>query len=254
MALARSTARRYAEAAFEIAERDDSMEAWMAAFTVAEERLSDARVTRLLANPAVPSASRVAVLERIVGDDVSGAPRSLLALMVRRGRFELLPAVIREFRRLYRLREGIVEATVTSASALDATGLEALQERLEALTAAQGRATRGSRPRPARWHQRPRRRPAHRRLRPRSPGATPHRILEHRYLTPPPSKEHAWPSAPTTSPRSSSPPSTSSIRAWRRVRSAPSWKSVTASPASMASKTPSPPSCWSSPAGSRGWP
>jgi F-type H+-transporting ATPase subunit delta len=134
MALARSTARRYAEAAFEIAERDDSMEAWMAAFTVAEERLSDARVTRLLASPAVPSASRVAVLERIVGDDVSGAPRSLLALMVRRGRFELLPAVIREFRRLYRLREGIVEATVTSASALDATGLEALQEQLEALT------------------------------------------------------------------------------------------------------------------------
>ena len=32
MALARSTARRYAEAAFEIAERDDSMEAWLAAF------------------------------------------------------------------------------------------------------------------------------------------------------------------------------------------------------------------------------
>ncbi len=134
MALARSTARRYAEAAFEIAERDDSMEAWMAALAVAEERLVDPEVSRFLSNPSVPATSRVEVLGRIVGDDVTGPQRNLLALMVRRGRFEQLPAVIREFRRLYRLREGIVEATVTSASTLDAAEAQALQSRLEAMT------------------------------------------------------------------------------------------------------------------------
>jgi F-type H+-transporting ATPase subunit delta len=134
MALARSTARRYAEAAFEIAERDDSMEAWMAAMAVAEERLRAPEVTRLLANPSVPAAARVEVLERVLGDDVTGTPRNLFALMVRRGRFEQLPAVIREFHRLYRQREGIVEATVTSASALDAVEVDALRARLEQLT------------------------------------------------------------------------------------------------------------------------
>jgi F-type H+-transporting ATPase subunit delta len=136
MALARSTARRYAEAAFEIAERDDSMEAWTAALAVAQKRLLDPRVTRLLSNPAVPAASRVEALGRIVGDDVTGAQRNLLALMVRRGRFEQLPAVIREFGRLYRLREGIVEATVTSAAVLDRAEVEALQGRLESMTGA----------------------------------------------------------------------------------------------------------------------
>jgi F-type H+-transporting ATPase subunit delta len=134
MSLARSTARRYAEAAFEIAERDDSVEAWMAALVVAEERLVDPEVARFLSNPSVPAASRVEVLGRVVGDDVTGAQHNLLALMIRRGRFEQLPAVIREFRRLYRLREGIVEATVTSASALDAAEAQALQSRLEAMT------------------------------------------------------------------------------------------------------------------------
>ena len=134
MALARSTARRYAEAAFEIAERDDSMEAWLAAFEIAGQRLMDPELTRLLSNPSVPTASRVEVLERVVGDDITGAQRNLLSLMVRRGRFEQLPAVIREFRRLYRLREGIVEATVTSATTLDRAGLSALQARLEAVT------------------------------------------------------------------------------------------------------------------------
>ncbi len=134
MALARSTARRYAAAAFEIAERDDSMEAWLAAFVVADERLTDSQVVRLLSNPAVPAASRVDVLKRILGDDVSGRQGNLLALLVRRGRFEQLPTVIREFMRLYRLREGIVEATATSASTLDAAEMEALQGRLETLT------------------------------------------------------------------------------------------------------------------------
>ncbi len=136
MALARSTARRYAEAAFEIAERDDSMEAWMAALTVADERLTGDDVMRLLSNPSVPATARTEALERIVGDDVAGLQRNLLALMVRRGRFEQLPAVIREFRRLYRQREGIVEATVTSVTALESTELEALRSRLEELTGA----------------------------------------------------------------------------------------------------------------------
>jgi F-type H+-transporting ATPase subunit delta len=134
MALARSTARRYAEAAFEIAERDDSMAAWRDALGLADERLTSPEVMRLLANPSIPAVSRVSALERIVGDDVTGAPRSLLALLVRRGRFELLPGVISEFTRLYRIREGIVEATVTSAAMLDAAELKALHERLVVLT------------------------------------------------------------------------------------------------------------------------
>jgi F-type H+-transporting ATPase subunit delta len=87
-----------------------------------------------LANPAIPAATRVIVLGRILGDDVLGPPHNLLALLVRRGRFELLPAVIREFARLYRRREGIVEATVTSAAPLDSTEASALEARLVALS------------------------------------------------------------------------------------------------------------------------
>ncbi len=136
MALARSTARRYAEAGFEIAERDDSMTAWREAMAIADERLTSPEVIRLLSNPSVATTDRVTALERILGDDVTGAPRNLLALMVRRGRFEQLPAVIREFTRLYNRREGIVEATVTAASELDADELAALEERLVAMTGA----------------------------------------------------------------------------------------------------------------------
>lgn len=134
MALARSTARRYAEAAFEIAQRDSSMEAWLAAFSVAEDRLLADEVMAFLSNPSISAASRAQVLARILGDDVAGPQLHLLTLMIRRGRFELLPGVVREFTRLYQSLVGIVEATVTSAAPLDSTEVEALAERLVALT------------------------------------------------------------------------------------------------------------------------
>jgi F-type H+-transporting ATPase subunit delta len=134
MALTSSSARRYAEAAFEIAVRDGTLEAWQSALAVAEERLAAPEAMRLLSNPAIPASARVEVLGRILGDDVTGAPRNLLALLVGRGRIESLPAVRREFTRLYHRREGILVATVTSAVELSADEVEELRERLVALT------------------------------------------------------------------------------------------------------------------------
>jgi F-type H+-transporting ATPase subunit delta len=54
--------------------------------------------------------------------------------MLRRGRFELLPDVIREFKRLQRRRDGIVEALVTSAVPLQAGEVAAIEARLVAMT------------------------------------------------------------------------------------------------------------------------
>lgn len=136
MTLNRATARRYAEAAFEIAERDDSMATWLTAFDTAEDRLGSPDAARLLASPAIPASARERLLDRLLGDGVSGAPRNLFALLVRRGRFELLPSVAAEFRRLHRRREGIVEAIVTSAAPLDTAEVAALTERLAATAGA----------------------------------------------------------------------------------------------------------------------
>ena len=46
--------RRYAEAAFEVALRDDTVETWRSELDAAASIASDDRVTRMLANPAVP--------------------------------------------------------------------------------------------------------------------------------------------------------------------------------------------------------
>lgn len=133
MALTRSSARRYAEAAFAIAERDASVETWLAALATAEQRLGEPQVARLLANPAIPYPDRAGLVAQLL-DDVEGAPRNLALLLVRRNRAHQLADVAREFRRLHARREGVVEAHVTSAAPLTEAETAALAERLEGLT------------------------------------------------------------------------------------------------------------------------
>jgi F-type H+-transporting ATPase subunit delta len=130
MALTRSTARRYAEAVMDIAVRDGTVEEWLGSLDAATAGLSDPTIMRALANPALPFAGRSQAAAQLLGTAVGDKPRNLVLLLIRRGRIEQLPAVAREFRRLRDLREGIVHATVTSATPLTQDELSALRERI----------------------------------------------------------------------------------------------------------------------------
>jgi len=130
----RSTARRYAEAALSIAERDDSLEAWVTALETATSRLAVPELMRILADPALAFGTRRTVAEDVLADSVVGGPRNLVLLLVRRGRIELLPEVAAQLRRLYDQRLGVVKATVTSAAPLTEAETTALRERLAGMT------------------------------------------------------------------------------------------------------------------------
>jgi F-type H+-transporting ATPase subunit delta len=134
MATLRSTARRYAEAALSLAERDGSLGDWVGALETASSRLTDAQVMRVLADPAIPFEDRRRVAEAMLGDSVTGAPRNLVLLLVRRGRIELLPRVASELRRLWEQRQGIVHAVVTSAAPLSDAERDAVRDKLAAMT------------------------------------------------------------------------------------------------------------------------
>lgn len=131
---ARSSARRYAEAAFQIADRDGTLEPWLKDLETAAASLGEGDVARLLANPAIAFDDRAEIVNQVLGKRVSEKARNLVLLLVRRGRSELLPRVATEYRRLYDRREGIVEATVTSATPLDQGELAAIRSRIGELT------------------------------------------------------------------------------------------------------------------------
>jgi F-type H+-transporting ATPase subunit delta len=129
-----STARRYAEAAFQIAERDDTIEQWLEQLDAVAQVTADSRVVHLLENPEMPLDERLAIFKSALGEGMLPQLPNLLTLILRRRRVDLLPRIAREFKRLYNRKMGIVEAIATSAAELDDAELSALRGRLEQMT------------------------------------------------------------------------------------------------------------------------
>ncbi len=130
-----STARRYAEAAFEIAERDKNTDEWLIELDRLAAALTEGEVVRRLEDPEIPFETRHAAFKSLfTGKEMLPQVYNLLGLMLRRRRLEMVADVAREFRRLYNRREGIHVAVATSAAKLDDAEITALRARLETMT------------------------------------------------------------------------------------------------------------------------
>ena len=136
MARRDSAPRRYAEAAFEIALRDDAVADWRGDLDAAAVALDMGDLREVLANPALPLQQRVEVADRVFKGTGDKA-RNLIQLLLRRGRIEQLPRVAAEFRRLDDQRNQIVHATATSAAPLADAEVRAVTARLEQMTGGQ---------------------------------------------------------------------------------------------------------------------
>ncbi len=134
MARRTSGARRYAEAAFEIGLRDDTVDSWRTELEAAAAILDDEGVARALANPAVALEARIKLVADVLIKSASQPVLNLIVLLLRRGRIAALAQVAAEFRRLDNGRQGITTATATTALPLEADEVKALTTRLEQLT------------------------------------------------------------------------------------------------------------------------
>lgn len=132
MAKRDSAPRRYAEAAFQLAERDGSIETWRRELEQAVAE-TDGQLMAVLANPALPLDERLTAANRVFAG-LSQPVRNIVLLLVRRGRIEQLPRVAAEFVRLDDRRQGITHATATSAAPLTDIETRALTARLEQMT------------------------------------------------------------------------------------------------------------------------
>jgi len=134
MAKRDSAARRYAEAAFQVAGRDGTVDVWRRELEAAETIVGQAVIGRTLANPAISLETRAAAIDATFGRVASRPVINLIQLMLRRGRIGDLPRVAAEFRRLDNAHQRITIATATTAAPLSAGELTALTQRLEAFT------------------------------------------------------------------------------------------------------------------------
>ncbi len=139
MALTGSSARRYAEALYQIATSENAVDEFATSF----ERLHGAlggEILRALRNPGVPVRSRRAAIDAATADEPK-AIRSLLRLLLERERIALFPKIAVAYADLVERRAGIVKGRITTAKELGASEREDLVRRLERSSGKKIRAT-----------------------------------------------------------------------------------------------------------------
>ena len=126
-------ARRYAEAAFEVALAHDQLDRWKDDLAVAAETLGRPDVAPVVDSPAIPLVQRQAVVAGLLGKRIQPGALRLVNLLVGRGRVGILPRVAEEYARRLHSHRGLVMATVTSAVPLTRDETAAIRTRVEAM-------------------------------------------------------------------------------------------------------------------------
>jgi F-type H+-transporting ATPase subunit delta len=128
-----AAARRYAEAAFQVALESNTLDQWKADLATAAVMLGRPDVEPTVNSPAVPLAQRLAIVQQLLGSRISRQALQLVSLLVERGKVSALPRVSEQFNRQLNAHRGIVEATVTSAVPLTPDETAAVRSRVEAM-------------------------------------------------------------------------------------------------------------------------
>jgi F-type H+-transporting ATPase subunit delta len=131
MAELATIARPYAEAAFEVADREGKLAAWADALARIATVAADPEILRLVNDPLVRPDTLYGVIAGAAGE-LPVALQNFLRVLIENGRVAAAPEVRRHFDALKNEREGVVDAGIESAFPLDAaqtaelvTGLEA---------------------------------------------------------------------------------------------------------------------------------
>jgi F-type H+-transporting ATPase subunit delta len=136
MRRAGSAARRYAEAVFQLAERDKSLDRWAEDLRLAAQFSADPDLAKVVNSPLVQVAELDELLERLLAKRISAPALNLVRLLARRGKLELLGPISAEYQRLLNASHGVISALVTSAKPLDRDEDKAIRGRIAEMTGA----------------------------------------------------------------------------------------------------------------------
>ena len=137
MALSSISARRYAEAVFDLAEEGDEFAAWSGDLRTIADFVERADVAGVLAGTRVPRAEKLRLIEAGLEGAVSPLAMNLVRLLHERGKLDLARGIQAAFQEMMDERLNIAHATVTTAVALANDEREAVAAKLSSLTGKQ---------------------------------------------------------------------------------------------------------------------
>jgi F-type H+-transporting ATPase subunit delta len=125
-----AAAKRYAQAAFELASQANALPAWADAIDRMAAFMAEADVKLVLENSRVPQEAKQRLISAAL-PDLPGLVLNLARLLVRKDRTALAPAIAPAFRELLEQHEGIARARAVTAVPLTDGERTSLAQRLE---------------------------------------------------------------------------------------------------------------------------
>jgi len=131
MAEVATIARPYAEAVFGLADTEDALPAWSQSLASMAEVAAHPDVKACIGNPNLTAERLYGLFVSLCREQLSAAAQNFVRVLIENDRLALLPQIRTAFEALKNEREGVIDAEITSAFALDDVQLAGLVADLE---------------------------------------------------------------------------------------------------------------------------
>ena len=125
--------RRYAQAVFEMADEQGTLDRWERDLQVLADAFGEPAVAAYFDNPQVPASQKVETANQLLGPQAQPLARNLVGLLIARGRIRSLPQIYADFHDRMLERQGIAVGEVTTAVPLGPEELALVRRRLGAV-------------------------------------------------------------------------------------------------------------------------
>lgn len=131
MAELATVARPYAEAAFKIASEQRALPVWGEMLKLSAAVMRDPAMQSAIDNPRLGTPEKESLFLSVVGDKLNAIGKSFIRTLVEADRITLLPQIETMFSDLRNAAEGVAQAQIVSAIALDGAQVADLKAALE---------------------------------------------------------------------------------------------------------------------------
>jgi len=110
-----ASARRYAQAVFQLAVEFDELEKWLDDLMILADSVTSSQFLDFMSQPRVPTAAKLEVIRESLGDSVGRLATNLISLLATRNIAHILPEIADQYQKLLDSHQGIERAEVVSA-------------------------------------------------------------------------------------------------------------------------------------------
>ena len=113
-----ASARRYAQAVFQIAVESGELERWLDDLTQLADSITNEEFRQTMSAPRISMAQKESLIRESLGSSVGPLALNLMCLLASRGQVQVLPGIADSFQEMLDAHQGIERAEVVSAVSL----------------------------------------------------------------------------------------------------------------------------------------